>query len=111
MRSKSMSLDGQFLGDKLTPAIEWCKERGLQFWGINTNPEQIEWTISPKSYASKTIDDNNAGCPLIHPVGSRPYVDWCKIGPQILFEIGYYTSLEREILELKQKIDNLRTRI
>lgn len=94
MRSEAMYINGRLIGDKLTPAIEWCKERGLEFWGVNINPEQKDWTISTKSYASKTIDDNNAGCPLIYPENDRPYVDWLKIGPQILYEVGYYANLD-----------------
>jgi len=56
--------------------------------GINGNPEQGSWTISPKAYAHIYIDDAALGCPLIKPYQSRPYVDW-KAVEIILQEQGF----------------------
>jgi len=63
-------------GKYLTEAVEWCRERGIEFWGVNENPEQKNWTSSPKVYAHIYIDDAALGCPLIHPEKGRSYVDW-----------------------------------
>ena len=65
--------------EELTEAIEWCKIRGLEFWGINENPEQAEWSVSRKVYANLYIDDAAYGVPLIHQDSCRPYVDWSKV--------------------------------
>jgi hypothetical protein len=65
--------------DCLKEAIDWCKERGLEFYGINTNPSQKFWTKSPKAYGQYYIDDAAVGCPLIHEMGKRPYVNWVEI--------------------------------
>lgn len=41
----------------LSEAVEFCRVRGVEFWGINNNPEQHTWSQSPKSYAHLYIDD------------------------------------------------------
>lgn len=66
-------------GKELEEAIAWCKERGLEFYSINTNPAQRYWTSSPKCYANLFVDDASVGCPLIHEEGKRAYVDWKKV--------------------------------
>lgn len=70
----------------LTQAVEWCKERGITFWGVNNNPEQHTWSQSPKQYAHIYIDDAAFGCPLrdFPRSGSRPVVDWNIVGPAVL---------------------------
>lgn len=69
----------------LDQAVEFCKIRGITFWGINENPEQKEWTSSPKVYAHRYIDDAAAGISLRQQAwAQRPYVDWFLIGPEIL---------------------------
>lgn len=71
----------------LTEAVDWCAERGIFFWSVNSNPEQHTWTSSPKPYAHLYIDDAAFGCPLIYPPGGhavRPYVDWSVVGPIVL---------------------------
>jgi hypothetical protein len=60
-------------GIHLVDAVAWCEAENIDFWGINCNPDQ-HWSKSPKAYAQ--IDDAALGCPLIHPLDSRPYVDW-----------------------------------
>lgn len=48
-------------GNYLTEAVEWCRERGIEFWGVNENPDQKTWSTSPKVYADIYIDDRNLG--------------------------------------------------
>ncbi len=66
-------------GKELQYAVEYCKRNGINFWAVNENPTQKEWTSSPKIYAHMYIDDAAFGCPLIHVKGRRSYVDWRKI--------------------------------
>ncbi len=67
-------------GKYLQEAITYCKKHGLEFWAINKNPEQKDWTSSPKIYAHLYIDDAAAGAPMrMVPGCSRPCVDWAKI--------------------------------
>lgn len=73
-------------GNVLSDAVAWCKERGVTFWAINENPEQIDWSGSPKAYAQLYIDDAAFGCPLRENprMGGRPFVDWEVVGPAVL---------------------------
>jgi len=66
-------------GVYLDDAIKFCKERGIEFWAVNKNPEQYIWTSSPKVYAHFYIDDAMLGAPLIEVPGKRPYLNWLKI--------------------------------
>ena len=53
-------------GDRLTPAIEWCKEFGLEFDAVNDNlPEIVEALgVNPrKIYADVYIDDKMVNKP------------------------------------------------
>jgi len=69
---------------RLKDAVDWCRARGIEFWGVNKNPEQRKWTGSPKAYAHVYIDDAALGCPLVHPAsGARPYVDWSKVAERL----------------------------
>jgi hypothetical protein len=75
----TMRSDGREDGQNpLAEAVDYCRKNGVEFWGINTNPEQIGWTSSPKAYAPLYIDDAAFGCPLRESarVGGRPMVDW-----------------------------------
>lgn len=69
---------------ELNDAIEYMANNSIPLWGINTNPQQREWTNSPKAYAHLYIDDAAANCPLVRPKGKRPYVDWRVLGPIVL---------------------------
>jgi len=86
MRSDGRTGDGKENGPVLTEAVEWCRERGVEFWGVNGNPGQSSWTQSPKAYAHLYIDDAAFGCPLVESkkFGNRPYVDWSKVGPAVM---------------------------
>lgn len=51
-------------GERLVNAVDWCKERGLEFDAVNENlPEIIEWFGSDtrKIYANMYIDDKAYG--------------------------------------------------
>jgi hypothetical protein len=74
---------GKFLDD----AVNWFKKNDIPLYGINTNPTQINWTTSPKSYAELMIDDSALGCPLKYDLSlsERPFVDWEKV-EQLLIE-------------------------
>lgn len=62
--------------EKLERAIKWFKDNNIELFGINENPEQKEWSDSPKAHADLFIDDKALGCPLIFPEGEQPYVNW-----------------------------------
>lgn len=68
----------------LTEAVDFCRDRGVTFWGVNTNPEQHEWTGSPKAFCHVFVDDAGVCCPLIYPATGRPYVDWSIVGPEVM---------------------------
>lgn len=66
-------------------AIDFCASKGLIFSSVNHDPDQKDWSNSPKCYAHLYIDDAALGCPLILPEdGTRPYVDWLVVGPLVL---------------------------
>ena len=80
----TMRSDGGFTGDVLTDAVRYLEEQGVSLYGVNHNPNQQDWTTSPKVYADLYIDDAAFGCPLIRPAGfARPCVDWRKVGPAV----------------------------
>lgn len=68
-------------GCYLTNAVNWLEDRGVDLYGVNSNPTQSTWTHSPKAYGHIYIDDAALGCPVIHDqsICSRPYVDWIKV--------------------------------
>lgn len=66
-------------GNYLDEAVNWFKENDIPLYGINTNPEQKEWTTSPKAYGHLYIDDAALGIPLIYDKHKRPFVDWVKV--------------------------------
>ena len=65
-------------GKELDDALEWFRKNDIPLFGINKNPTQRSWTISPKPYANYYIDDAALGCPLTYnpELCDRPYVDW-----------------------------------
>lgn len=82
-------LDGSVDNHGLTDAVNWFKENEIPLYGIQTNPTQLNWTTSPKSYAALMIDDSALGCPLkLDPsISPRPFVDWVKV-EEMLIEKG-----------------------
>lgn len=72
----TMRGDGKVLDD----ALAWFRRNKIPLYGINKNPGQKNWTVSPKPYANYYIDDAALGCPLVYPEdGGRPYVDWKEV--------------------------------
>lgn len=81
----TMRSDTSFGGPMLSDAVDFLERRGIKLFGINTNPNQLSWTESPKAYADIYVDDAAFGCPLIRPEGfRRPCVDWETVGPALL---------------------------
>lgn len=67
-------------GKHLDDAVAWYKERNIELFGVNTNPQQSSWTSSPKAYAHRYVDDAAAGCPMVKLDGfHKPCVDWHRI--------------------------------
>lgn len=60
----------------LEDAVEWFSVNGIPLFGVNNNPEQNQWTKSPKAYGQIYIDDAALGCPLLYNGIGRPFVDW-----------------------------------
>ncbi len=77
-------------GEELLNAAEYMEENGIKLYGVNVNPTQKEWTLSPKAYGQLYIDDAALGCPLIGKPGlDRAFVDWKAID-MLLEAEGYY---------------------
>ena len=69
-------------GLELEEAVAFCRERGVNFWGVNKNPTQSSWTNSPKAYAQLYIDDAAAGTPVQWTERVNRYsVDWETLTP------------------------------
>lgn len=67
-------------GEKLEAAERWFRDRKIELWAVNENPEQRSWTASPKVYADYYIDDSALGCPIMFIDGVRhPVVNWSKV--------------------------------
>lgn len=73
-------------GEKLKEAEEWFEENEIPLFGSNVNPEQKEWTDSPKAYCQLYIDDAGLGMPLMKmgsfedPLSTtRPFVNWTRV--------------------------------
>jgi len=67
-------------GVSLAEACEWFSRHAIPLFGINENPQQQEWTASPKAYCQLYIDDAALGCPLHQLAGfARPHVDWSAV--------------------------------
>lgn len=77
--------DGDEYGPTLTQAVEFCRERGIEFVDVNCNTSASQWMRSPKIYADIYIDDKALGCPLrSNPrSGGAPFVDWDVVGYEV----------------------------
>ena len=74
-------------GERLEAAVKWFKSRKIELWGVNENPEQSEWTSSPKVHADIYIDDSALGCPIMCIDGvRRPVVNWSKVRAQLEYD-------------------------
>lgn len=66
-------------GEGLEEAVQYCKDAGIKFYGINENPSQHTWTDSQKAYAHYYVDDMAVGCPMMDYLEDRRVVDWAKV--------------------------------
>ena len=82
---------------ELVDAVKWFHDREIPLYAVNTNPEQISWTDSPKVHSQLYIDDHGIGCPCgieipvgaeINSANARLFVDWEKLN-QILIDTGF----------------------
>jgi hypothetical protein len=74
-------------GSKLDAAVRWFKERKIELWAVNTNPEQKSWTDSVKVHADLYIDDSAVGCPLMFiDDAPRPMVNWEKVRERLEYD-------------------------
>lgn len=61
----------------IQPAIDFCKSKGINFFGIGRNPLQdSDGDLSCKCWGVFDIDDRNCMIPLKYPKNGRPYVNW-----------------------------------
>ena len=70
-------------GQELQQASQYCRKLGVSLYGVNTNPTQYEWTMSPKAYCHLYIDDRNLGTPLTFTAGQH-VVNWQRLGPMLI---------------------------
>lgn len=71
-------------GETLQEAVDWCKERGLEFWSVNSDYAEQDIKAeerSPKVKCDMYIDDRN--------VGGLP--DWGTIYNMITNNLSYET--------------------
>lgn len=71
-------------GETLQEAVEWCKERGIEFWSVNSDYAEQDIANeerSPKVKCDMFIDDRN--------VGGLP--DWGTIYDMITNNLTYTT--------------------
>ena len=80
MRCESGVESGKFTSG-LTDAIKWFVDNNIPLYGIQRNPTQDTWTLSPKCYAQLYIDDAALGCPLVYDleISDRPFVNWEQV--------------------------------
>lgn len=72
-------------GKELEDAVKWYEQNEIPLFGINNNPEQKEWTESPKAYAQLYIDDSALGCPMKFDKEMNWYVDWKRVNELLTF--------------------------
>lgn len=82
-------LDTMRDGKELEEAVKWCQDKGIELYGIGKEPNQHNWTTSPKAYGVLSVDDRNLGTPMKTMTGeARPMVDWEEVDrlftPQVL---------------------------
>lgn len=83
--------------DPLKDALQWFEDNLIPLWGLNSNPDQHNWTGSPKAYANIYIDDAALGAPLLPGLtGERPFIDWKTV--REMLEL-------RGVLNVKQELE------
>lgn len=79
MRSnEDLTDENGFINAYLDDAIDWFHTNEIKLFGINRNPEQSEWTESPKAYGQLYIDDAALGAPVKtdRKISKKPFIDW-----------------------------------
>ena len=86
-------------GDQLNEAVGWFIDHNIPLYGINRNPDQKNWTDSPKVYANIYIDDAALGAPTImyKEISDRPFLDWASV-IILLTNDGIFNEEERKSL-------------
>lgn len=76
-------------GSYLSDALNWFDLNEIPLYGIQRNPTQDTWTLSPKCYAQLYIDDAALGCPLTYDpeISDRPFVNWNEVEYE-LYKLG-----------------------
>jgi hypothetical protein len=81
----------------LTEAVNWCKERGIEFDAVNTTLPNDDWrdehTLKRKPHADYFIDDRNIG----------GFLGWEKIGRILLSD----EEMDKIIADSKSKDQTL----
>lgn len=92
---------GRIDNDTLQEAIDWFASNNIPLYGVNENPDQKNWTSSPKIYAQMYIDDVNLGTPLVTYGHEIPFVDWVNILRLLLnyklITLKQFISLDEEV--------------
>lgn len=78
--------------DTLQEALDFCKENGLEFDGVNESPEQF--STSNKQYAHLYIDDAALGCPL----DPNRFADWGAIA-HMLWMAGWLSHAQYWLIQ------------
>lgn len=97
-------------GEQLQDAIDWYAKHEIPLYGINQNPDQVSWTMSPKAYANIYIDDASICCPLLpnEIKNGKPFVDWGKIEEMLALKglIDCMPSLKDNFVKYKSDFEN-----
>jgi hypothetical protein len=74
----------------LTHAVQFCRDKGVEFDAVNEGIGDWRWTNSPKAFAKIYVDDAAFGCPLLpsNEMGARRMVDWSIVGPAVMEQLG-----------------------
>ncbi len=90
LSSNDPTISSKVAENYLEQAVNWFAERHIPLHGIQCNPDQKNWTSSPKCYCHLYIDDAALGCPLMYyeDFSYRPWVDWLAVDKFLFQEDG-----------------------
>ena len=90
-------------GEKhIQPAVDFCKSKGIEFFGIGRNPLQdSDGDLSCKCWGVFDIDDRNMGIPLICPEKERPYVDWKSLDERMT---PILEKISKRLIEVEERV-------
>lgn len=52
-------------GKYLEDAVNWCKKKGIELYGVNENPDFLDDDKARKIFFDLVIDDKSIGCPVM----------------------------------------------